>query len=545
MRIRFLPQLCLAVLLAAGVMFGNLLLPAASVSAASSLTLSRTVAASGDRISAVGNGFSAGDDVVVSADLIVSNKAQHLQTSTTVGSNGVFSAILTLPGGTNQGTYKVTARDFHGNVATHALTVLPMAFVKAGATSAIAYVIPRHDFYVSGSGFGNGETVTIRASFALYNGNTAIVTRTRTTSSTGTFYESLLTTPRGAKVGIAALVVTGNTSHKAGRGSLHVFYHPMVSVGADTYRPGTAIHVVGAEYVPNTQVQVSVTIPRTDTTSITVSRTVSTDSRGGFSTDLPLPSDTALGKYSVIARETDTGFHAATTITVSVHPSILVKQGSVYPGQALDVSGSNFGTGSVVRVTGAFGTGGGHVAYVTRYSRTGGNGNYYVRLLVPGNAQAGTATITAVTRNARVATHVQILQRPTPVPTSTPAPKATATSAPTNTPTPSPTTVVKHHHSLGYRYISIWYHTMTEGTREHVVMQATLHTTLGIWVHVWFPNHQHYAYFQNTDSNGHWSMWFLVPRGSSSAGNATALVTFRLWHGKQNVKEYANFKIIK
>jgi hypothetical protein len=548
MRISRLVQWCLVAVLAFSMAVGGAIWPVSHASAAPSLTLSRSTAAAGDQVTAIGYGFTAGDDVVISADMSVNNKAQHVETSGTAGSNGVVSETLTVPHGTNQGTYQVVARDFHGHSASHSLTILPNANVTAGSNGYTVYVRPGHSFYVSGSGFGANETVTIRAGFPLYNGNTTVVTHTQPTSNTGTFYEALLTAPRDAKAGILALTVTGQTSKKSGRDTLRVFYRPVVVVAASAYRPGTSIHATGSGFAPGASVEVGVTIPRTNSTNITISRTVSADATGHVSAYLPLPADTAVGTYAVFARENATGFHASTKVTVSVRPTIAATPGSVYPGQTVDVSGSNFGTGAIVRVVGQFAIGGGRFSYVTRDTRTGSLGNYFVRLPVPGNAATGSAAITASSGGARVTTHVQVRPRPTPVPKATAT--ATATTAPTQaaptaTATPQPTAVRHHHPKLGYRYISIWYHTMTEGTREHVVVQSTIQTTQGIWVHVWFPAQGSYAFYENTDSAGMWSKWFLVPKGSSNAGNHVALITFRLWHGSSNIKEYQHFSIVK
>jgi hypothetical protein len=86
---------------------------------------------------------------------------------------------------------------------------------------------------------------------------------------------------------------------------------------------------------------------------------------------------------------------------------------------------------------------------------------------------------------------------------------------------------------------------MHPGTQEHIIVQSTIHVKQGIWVHVWYPGGQHQTWFQQTNNSGQWSAWFTVPYNSATPRNDRALVTFRLWHGNSNVKNYTHFGIVR
>jgi hypothetical protein len=162
-----------------------------------------------------------------------------------------------------------------------------------------------------------------------------------------------------------------------------------------------------------------------------------------------------------------------------------------------------------------------------------------------------TATSTALptstvipTSTAIPTTVATVAPTATVLPTATAVPTATATTAPV--PTPTPITIVRRvfRYQPGFRYVSIWYHYVRKGTFEHLEVQANRHTKFGIWVHVFFPSGVSYAYFQNTDANGHWRMSFAVPTNSGSPYSKQAVVTLQLWHGKQTVEHFAFFTVL-
>lgn len=167
----------------------------------------------------------------------------------------------------------------------------------------------------------------------------------------------------------------------------------------------------------------------------------------------------------------------------------------------------------------------------------------------PGPVVTATATVPATTTATAVpatATATTVPPTATAVPTATATVLPTATAAPTatSTPVPTPTPIVITPYRPAFRYVSIWYHYVRRGTVEHIVIQANRHTKFGIWVHVYFPSGVSVAFFQNTDSRGHWSAAFPVPGNAWSRYSKKAVVTLQLWHGKQTVKDFTSFTVI-
>ncbi|HZS93773.1 MAG TPA: hypothetical protein VFA78_03180 [Chloroflexota bacterium] len=536
-------RIILAVLLLFGLTAAAFAAPAAPVAAAG-MSLSRHNVAAHDSVTVHGSGFNPGDTVIVAVTFSTKNGKQNVQSSATADSSGNIQTSFTVPAGTHQGTYSVTASDSHGHSVSTSLNVLPRAFLSPGGKEATIWVIPSHSFYVSGSGFKAGETVTLSATFSLYDGRTLTVTHNVQANGKGNFYEAWIGVPSGAKAGNVTLTATGQTSNSTAHARLHVFYQPSLKVASSSYRPGTTVKVTGSGFAPGATVQVWARVSRTNAGDVTISRLVTADGSGNVTAYLPLPSTTRVATYHVRAHGRLSGATTTTAFQVSVKPSISLTPSPVYPGQTFAVSGSNFGSGATVRVHATFPLQGGGNRWVGKTVRADGNGNYHVVLTVPGNAAAGTVTVVAASSNTSVHTPVQVQQKASPTNTPTPTPTPTPTSTPTST---SNGSHHSHHHktALSFRWISVWYHTMRMGTSEHIIIQSTLHVRQGIWVHVWFPGGQHYAYFQNTDPNGQWGHWFLVPYGSMTAHNQMALVTFRLWHGKDNVKDFRKFKIIR
>lgn len=537
MKHRLALQIVLAAIMAGGVSITGNAFSAGKVEAATSLQLSSTGIPAGGYVTVNGSGFSANSVTVVSSRVLVGGKSQTVQTSTTTNGSGSFSAQLIFPAGTTQGTYAVTARDFPGHTASANLAVLPVANIIAGGIAGTTNVIPLHRVWINATGYAANETVTFVAEFPLYNGNTTTVRRTRTANGSGNINGLVIVVPNDARPGTVTMTATGQTSKKTGTAKLHVFYRPFITVTPSTARPGTSVTVAGVGFVPGSGVQVALPITYTNGTPATLGRTVVANGNGNFSASVFLPASVRVGGYTVSARDNTGGWRAARHLTVSVKPTISLTPSTAYPGQTIKVSGSNFGGGAVVHVTATVQTSSGS-RQIAAQTVTGSGGGYAVNLTIPSNAQAGSVVVTARSANAHTQATLHVQLRPTAVPTNAPP---TATPLPTATPKPS------HHHtpSLGFQYVSIWYHWMRQGTQEHIIAQSTIHVKQGIWVNVWYPNGQHQVWYQNTNNSGQWSKWFTVPYNSATPTNDHALVTFRLWHGKDNVKDYSHFGIVR
>jgi len=415
------------------VALAGLLAAAAPASAAASARLSRAYAAPGDRVTVYGYGFYPGDDVVVGLDLLLSGRPKSLETISRAGPSGSLSATITLPTTATQGIYTADLRDFHGHQAAQPLTVLPVVYLQAGSAPSTAYVIAMHSLYISAAGFGPGESIHLSVRFSLYNLDTHAITRNPVTDTSGKVYELAIRIPRDALAGTVTLAATSPTGKKA-QAHLIVVYRPSITPAAQTVRPGARVVLKGREFVPESNVSVSLTIARSGTSNITLSPTVLTDVYGAFATSLDLPTNARPGRYSVAAINDTGGFKAYAPLTISTAPSIVVQPAAVFPGEAIAVSGENFGAGVHVIVSGAFRVPGGVRAVATGVV-TARSGAYSAQLTVPGTATIGTVTIRARSNTGHTSTGLQIRPRPTPAPLA-PASVPGALAQATNIPAP-------------------------------------------------------------------------------------------------------------
>lgn len=520
---------------------GMILAPAHPVAAAANITLSRSTAAQNDIITVNGYGFHPGDTAVVTTTLPVHNSPLQVEAVAAVGSNGNFSTSFRIPAGTASGTYITEARDFSGNVASHELIVLPLAYLGVGGGAPTVYVVADHQFYVSGAGFAAGEDVRISATFPLYNGNSVVVTRTVHTSAQGRFYELLLQVPNGARSGTTVLTAKGLSSGRSARANINVVYRPTITATPAIARPGATVTVSGQGYVPGSTINVSMNVARNGAPATTVTTSTTANGDGGFTAQLVVPANARVGTYTVTATDSQHGFRSSDRVRVAVHPSISLKPGSGFPGEIITVTGGGYGLRVPVTVTATFPLSTGGSRTITLHVTTDGRGSFTTRFAIPAGAASTNVTITARSASGSASTRV-FVRKPVPAPTSTPIP----TLAPTSTPVPAATQVPHHgNNRLYFRYVSLWYHTVRLGTYDHLDVQGNPKTTLGIWVHIYFPNGSHLDYYQNTNSHGRWQKTFTIPGNALGANNNSVFVTFRLWHGGKSVKEFLRFSLVR
>jgi len=519
------------------VVLAGLLLGANPAAAATSARLSRAYAAPGDSVAVYGYGFYAGDDVVVGVSLLVSGRPNRLETATRAAGSGSLSATITLPTTTTQGTYTVDIRDFHGHQATQQLIVVPLVYPRVGSAPSTAYVIAMHSLYISAAGFGPVEAIHLSVKFPLYNLDTTTVTRDVGSDKNGKLYEVAIHIPRDALAETVTLSATSQTGKKA-EARLIVVYRPSITPAAQTVRPGVRVALTGHEFVPESNVSVSLTSARSGSTNTTLSLTVLTDVYGNFIAPLNLPASARPGAYSLTAVNETGGFKAYAPIAISIGPSIALQPAAVFPGQVISVYGENFGAGVHVIVGGNIPVQGG-VRTVATGVTTGIGGAYSAQLIVPGNARIGTVNIQARSSTGQTSTALQIRPRPTPEPAATISGPAAA-ALPTSTPAP-----IVAQQGFGYRYVSVWYHSVRAGTHNHVVVQSTLTEQQGIWVSIYFPSGQRQAYFENTNNSGKWDKQFLVPANAYSPSNSIVVITFQLWHGKASRRSSAHFTLVR
>jgi hypothetical protein len=98
---------------------------------------------------------------------------------------------------------------------------------------------------------------------------------------------------------------------------------------------------------------------------------------------------------------------------------------------------------------------------------------------------------------------------------------------------------------LGFGYVSVWYHFINVGHKQHLQVQAKSHSKHGIWVTVQFPSGLTKRWYTQTDNHGLWKTDFVIPGGSTSKKSNRALVTFQLWKGKRTAKTFSSFYVVR
>ncbi len=511
----------------------------ATVNAAASLQLPHATVPQGATVVVNGFGFTSPDNATVYIDAPVAGHSQHIQTTAVVGSNGSFSAHLTLPRDVGAATYTLTAKDAHGISATTRLTILPLIVVRTGAPTASAAVIAHLPFYIDALGFAPNEAVKIQITFPTYSGNDVVVTRTPNADAHGNVYNVVVTPPNGAKVGFAAVTAAGQTSTKQAPGRVYVVYRAYIVLVKSSATVGTSAGIVGRGFVSYAQVRLQITI-NTSSGQQTLSVTASTDGNGNFTKYIAIPGYTSPGTYTVVATSVDTSQKHYAKLNVVARPTrptpkptaqptpkptaqptakplhtvVSALPHRTLPNQDISVSGTGFPANVTVTVSTTIDLRGGGNRAISKSVFADSNGSFSTSLRVPFKSAQGTYTVTAAASGVHASDQLTVLP------------------------------VSAHPSNLNFQWTSLWYHTVRHGTYDVIVIQSTLHTTLGIWAHSIFPSGLRHDYYTNTDANGHWSTKFTVPNRAISKHSNQGYVTLQLWHGQQTTQAFIDFTVV-
>jgi hypothetical protein len=421
----------------------------------------------------------------------------------------------------------------------------PRLQLHVGGTATPINVLDRQNFVVDAFGFQPGEQVQIQVSFTAYNGNTITATKTATANVNGNVTNVTITAAAGAKQGWADVKATGQTSKREATGRVYVLYRPSISLNDNTVQLGKSVQVTGKGFVANASVRISIDI-NTDSGTQTLSQTATTNYWGNFSKWVRIPNYTKPGTYNVTVTDTQSGIRRLSRLLVtqqpapkptstpqpkatntptrtptptatpkpSFHGSASVFPGSTLPNQNITVVGTGFPGNSRVTVTLNVNLSDGTSRTLNKYPTTDGSGNLTAVMRVPYKTSPGAYAVTVSGGGTQATTQLKVLP------------------------------LSAHPQGLGFQWVSLWYHTVRQGTFDVLVIQAKPQTQLGIWTHIIFPNGQHYDYYKNTDSNGKWQIKFTIPRGSVSKNSNQAHITFQLWHGKQTMQAFVTFTLV-
>lgn len=387
-------------------------------------------------------------------------------------------------------------------------------------------VLARHQFLVDAMGFQGGESIKVQVSYPTFGGNTVLQTRTVTAGSDGSATGISLYAPGRAKIGWADVAATGQSSGKQAHGRIWIAYRPYVYLRDQSIAPNSWAVVEGRAFVTGASVRVQITIQESNGSQQTLTVNASADNSGNFTKWVRIPGYTSAGNYTVTVFDTVGGFKRYAKLSVSqqpapkptatptAHASALVSPSATLPNQDVVVSGSGFPSNTNVSISATLDLRGGGTRSISTTTVTDSDGNYATSFRVPYQAAPGTYSVTASASGTQASDHVQVLP------------------------------LSSHPKYLGFRWVSLWYHSVRQGTWDYVSIQSTSTTQLGIWVHVIFPNGKHWDIYTLTDHNGHWGARFAVPRQSASRHSNQAYIAFQLWHGKQTMQSFLNFVLV-
>jgi hypothetical protein len=509
-----------------------------AAAAAASIKVARWAAPVGGQTTVTGSGFTPNDSVLVYADVKSGGHAMRTQVTTSSNGSGDINVNLPIPKSTDPGYYTVNGRDTHGVTAKTHVSVLPVLVVQPGGTTQTITVVARRAFFVSGAGFKAGEQVSLQASFPQYSGNTTLVNKNATAGTDGKFSGIILVVPNNAKATTATLTATGATSGSKAAGHLAVTYQPYIFLQAKSVQVGKNAVVSGRGFVANASVRVQIRIPTTGGQTQILSVDATADGKGNFDKAVHIPSTTAAGTYTVSAVGLTGGFKKYARLTIvrapapnptatptptptptpkpSTHYNAVAQviPGVTLPNQNVTVTGNHFPGNASVTISVTVNIRGGGTRYLHKTVPTDSTGNFAVAFRVPYKAAPGTYAVTAGVSGVQARDQLQVLP------------------------------LSRHPSYLTFRQVSLWYHTVRQGTWDVIAIQANPTTTLGIWVHVIFPSGGHHDYYANTDSQGKWQVKFTIPRGSASRKSNRAFVTLQLWHGKQTTQSFMGFTLV-
>lgn len=335
------------------------------------ITIDPATAPPGGEVSIGGSGFDPGETVTITI-------GGETAGTGTVGEDGTFAVVVTVPAGLPAGPAPVVAIGAQsGTPAGGTLVVQPVpqpALVVSPASAA-----PGASVSIIGVGYVPGELVTVTLDGTAVSA--AVIA-----GPDGTFVVTV-TVPADAAAG--DYTVTGSAPSGTASAPLVVedaapVYDPSIVVAPDEVAAGGTITVTGSGFAPGETVLVEVG---------TASASVVAGPDGRFSLELELPGGIEPGTYPVTATGAVSGT-ASATVTVAPEPGIpaydpviVASPGTVAPGDEVTVAGTGFAPSEIVTVS---------LGSVSVQVQAGPDGAFTVAITVPDGTADGDWTILAV-----------------------------------------------------------------------------------------------------------------------------------------------------
>lgn len=314
--------------------------------------------------------------------------------SATADSKGHFGGVrVTVPRNAKQGTATVTSSGTKsGKTGKANLNV-----VYHPAISATARVRPGGTLHVTGYGFAAGAQVRLAAQVNLGNGSSDIVYHNVTANGNGQINGGV-NLPNSTRPGTYGVTATDTLTGAHAGTRFTVALAATISVAPGTVSPGGRVTVTGHGFRGNADVRVSTSVALFGGGRRALAVTAHTNGNGDFSVALSIPRHAAAGKITVTAQGPTS--HTAAQVTIrAVAASVSINPVSVAPGNTVTITGVHFPAGDHVSLSLPIKLRNGQTQNLTGTAVANGNGQFAVRLTIPGNTTGGAYTLRAVSQS--------------------------------------------------------------------------------------------------------------------------------------------------
>lgn len=266
----------------------------------------------GHDVALIGSGYRSGESVRVTASFpLYSGNSVAVTRSVSARSDGVVTAVLTLPNDAVVGTYGVVAAGLtSSSTASGKLQVVYRPFVYASVRS----VAPGGSFHVLGGGFIPRSSLGIRLALPRTGAPAAALTNSATAGTTGSFVTSF-SVPPSAALRADAVQAVDSAHGLSARTLITIAVHAAIRLTPNTVAPGKSVSVSGSAFGPNVRITVSTTIALAGGGFRTLTATASTGPAGNFAATLKIPTRSAAGNARVAAQAAHVSATALLRIT--------------------------------------------------------------------------------------------------------------------------------------------------------------------------------------------------------------------------------------
>ncbi|MGH2411949.1 MAG: hypothetical protein ACRDGS_16530, partial [Chloroflexota bacterium] len=333
---------------------------------------------------------------------------QPFATITANSSGAINNSGITIPAGTQAGTYSLVALGLTSNRIAH--TPLQVTAPKATLSASPTTFAPDDTIQVSGTNFLPGETVTI--ALAATSGSSSVTLGQAKADSSGAFTSIKLQIPFDIPSGSLQLVATGLTSTRQATVAVTAQVHAAtLTVAPTSTKPDQTVVATGSHFQPGEPVTLDLV---SLSSSVRVGNATANSSGGFTSGKLTIPANTPEGTATLVATGSTSHLSATAQLAIGVRAASLVPStGTVTAGKTLNLTVSGFIPGESVTVV----ISGTHLPALTLATYlAGSNGSFTVKgLTIPSFLPAGSYTLAAFgQKSGRSAAATLAVQAPPP-----------------------------------------------------------------------------------------------------------------------------------